>query len=217
MSPPAVLRVIDSHTGGEPTRVVIDGLPHLDGGTILQQRDHLAGHADWVRTSLTREPRGAEWMVGAALLPPAQPDHAAGVVFFNNRGYLGMCGHGLIGVVTTLQHLGQLDCGRHHFETPVGSVAAELHPDGSVSFENVVSFRSHKSVAVDVPGVGEVVGDIAYGGNWFFLVPVPSLAAGGLEALTATTRKIMAAPHAAGRPRPPRRHDRPCRTRRATH
>ncbi|MEM8681066.1 MAG: proline racemase family protein [Planctomycetota bacterium] len=193
MSSPVPLHVVDSHTGGEPTRVVIDGLPRLETGTAEQQRDFLAEQADWVRTALTQEPRGAEWMVGAALLPPTTPDQVAGVVFFNNRGYLGMCGHGLIGVVTTLHHLGRLEVGPHLFDTPVGSVAAELHADGSVSFENVVSFRSRASVAIEVPGLGEVVGDVAYGGNWFFLVPVPTFAGRGLDELTAETRQIMAA------------------------
>lgn len=169
------LRVIDSHTAGEPTRVVVEGAPLPKDADMGQLRAFLHGQADWVRRSLTLEPRGAPWMVGALLAPPSQPGCDAGVVFFNNTGYLGMCGHGLIGVVSTLKHLRRVEAGDLRIETPVGEVAARLHADGSVSFENVLSHRSEAGVTIDVPGVGPVTGDIAYGGNWFFLTQVESL------------------------------------------
>lgn len=129
----------------------------------------MRANADWLRTSLVTEPRGCEWMVGAILLPPVSPRAAAGVVFFNNAGYLGMCGHGLIGVAASLAYLERIQPGTHHFETPVGDVLVELAEDGRMSIENVVSYRCIKDVAVRVSGIGEVVGDVAWGGNWFFI------------------------------------------------
>jgi proline racemase len=114
--------------------------------------------------------------VGALLLPAQSPDACAGVIFFNNVGYLGMCGHGSIGVVRTLAHLGRIGAGRHRLETPVGTVAVELHDDGRVSIDNVESRRHAANVALDVPGYGRVHGDVAWGGNWFFItgdVPLP--------------------------------------------
>lgn len=177
MTPPlnSSLRVVDSHTAGEPTRVVIAGAPLPPEADMTQLAAALRQDADWVRASLTLEPRGAPWMVGAVLAPSIRADCVAGVVFFNNAGYLGMCGHGLIGVVTTLAQLGKVEPGELNLETPVGVVTATLHEDKSVSFENVLSYRLASSVAVDVPGLGVVHGDIAYGGNWFFLTSVPQL------------------------------------------
>jgi len=166
------IRVIDSHTGGEPTRVVVEGAPDLGDGEMHQRRDLLRERFDWLRTALVTEPRGAAWMVGAVLQRPVNPDCTAGVVFFNNVGYLGMCGHGLIGVVATLAHLGQVRPGALRIETPVGEVTARLEVDGRVSFENVPSLRLHKDVSVEAPGYGQIVGDVAWGGNWFFLAHV---------------------------------------------
>ena len=133
-----VIRVIDSHTGGEPTRVVVSGAPDLGRGDMAQRRLEMRRRADWLRTSLVTEPRGAEWMVGAVLQPPVSPNAAAGVIFFNNAGYLGMCGHGLIGVIATLRYLNRIEPGPHCVETPVGDVTALLHSNGAVSFENVL-------------------------------------------------------------------------------
>jgi proline racemase len=165
------IRVIDSHTGGEPTRVVIEGGPDLGGGDMTSHRAVMRQSADWLRTSLVTEPRGSECMVGAILQTPISPAAAAGVIFFNNVGYLNMCGHGLIGVVATLAHLRRIGPGKHVIETPVGDVTAQLGEDGDVSFENVRSFRRLKDVSIDVPQVGRIVGDVAWGGNWFFLAP----------------------------------------------
>ena len=163
------VRVVDSHTAGEPTRVVVEGAPDLGHGDMASRLARMCADADWLRTALVTEPRGSEWMVGAMVQPPLAHDAAAGVLFFNNAGYLGMCGHGVIGVVTVLAHLGKLTAGEHRLETPVGDVSVRLHDSGEVSLQNVRSYRLHKRVALQVPGVGELMGDVAWGGNWFFL------------------------------------------------
>ncbi len=163
------LEVVDTHTAGEPTRVIVNGVPDLGSGSMHARLAEMRAHADWVRTALIHEPRGSDWMVGATLQPPLDPGSVAGVIFFNNCGYLGMCGHGLIGVVVALHHRGQIGFGVHKFETPVGDVFATLHADRSVSITNVESYRFHHCLKLTVPGVGQIVGDVAYGGNWFFL------------------------------------------------
>ena len=165
----ATIRVIDSHTAGEPTRVVVEGAPDLGNGDMAQRLAKMRSGADWLRTSLVTEPRGSECMVGAVLQKPVSPHATAGVVFFNNAGYLGMCGHGMIGVVTTLAYLGGLTPGEHRIETPVGEVKVRLESSGEVSIDNVPSYRRHKDIAVRVPELGEFVGDVAWGGNWFFI------------------------------------------------
>lgn len=188
---PTTIRVIDSHTGGEPTRLVVEGAPDLGSGDMAARRAVLQAEADWLRTSLVTEPRGSEWMVGALLQPPVSPQAAAGVTFFNNVGYLGMCGHGMIGVIATLAYLGRIAAGEHRVETPVGDVTARLAPDGAVSFANVISFRRQKDVALDVPNVGQVVGDVAWGGNWFFITRTEKLVTlADVDALTETTLRI---------------------------
>jgi len=167
---PRALRVIDSHTGGEPTRVVVSGGPDLPRLPLAEQREILRREHDWLRSAVVNEPRGSEVLVGALLCGPLDPGAAAGVVFFNNVGYLGMCGHGTIGLVVTLAHLGWIGPGRHAIETPVGTVTAELHDDGTVSVRNVPSYRLRRGVTVEVAGYGRMTGDVAWGGNWFFLV-----------------------------------------------
>jgi 4-hydroxyproline epimerase len=164
------IRVIDSHTAGEPTRVVISGGPRLRRGTLAQRLQELASRHDHFRSAVVNEPRGSDVMVGALLLQPSDPACAAGVIFFNNVGYLGMCGHGTIGVVATLAHLRRIQPGAHLIETPVGVVRATLHGAGKVTVENVVSFRHREGVVVEIPGFGPVTGEVAWGGNWFFLV-----------------------------------------------
>ena len=159
------IRVIDSHTEGEPTRVVIEGGPDLGRGPLAERRERFRSQFDRYRSAIVNEPRGSDVVVGALLVPPHDPTAAAAVIFFNNVGYLGMCGHGTIGVVATLAHLGRIPPGKHRIETPVGIVTAELHKDGAVSVANVPSYRYRKDVRV-----GSVSGDIAWGGNWFFLV-----------------------------------------------
>jgi len=163
------IRVIDSHTAGEPTRVVVSGGPWLGRGALAARLQRLASEHDHFRSAVVNEPRGSDVVVGALLLKPSDSRCAAGVIFFNNVGYLGMCGHGAIGVVATLAHLGRIEPGEHLIETPVGVVCATLHGAGKVTIENVASFRHRKDATVDVPGFGRVTGDIAWGGNWFFL------------------------------------------------
>lgn len=165
-----VVRVIDSHTAGEPTRVVVEGGPELGHGGMAERLQHLRKHFDGFRSGVVCEPRGSEVVVGALLLTPQNPQASAGVIFFNDVGYLGMCGHGTIGLITTLAHLRRIGPGLHRVETPVGDVEACLHDDGSVTVSNVASYRFRAGVRVTVPQVGAVTGDIAWGGNWFFLV-----------------------------------------------
>ncbi len=164
------IRVIDSHTGGEPTRVVIDGFPDMPQATIADKLDALKRDHDHFRAAVCTEPRASEITVGALLLPPVASGSVASVIFFNNVGYLGMCGHGTIGLVATLQHLQRITPGTHHIDTSVGTVTCKLSDDGLVTLENVPSYRYRQAVGVPVDGFGEVVGDIAWGGNWFFLV-----------------------------------------------
>jgi 4-hydroxyproline epimerase len=163
------IRAVDSHTAGEPTRVVLSGGPDLGSGPLEERLRRFADEHDWFRSAVVNEPRGSDVMVGALLVEPTDPGSATGAIFFNNIGYLGMCGHGTIGVVTTLANLGRIKPGEHRIETPVGAVRATLHHSGKVTVENVVSFRHRAGVAVDVPAFGQVTGDVAWGGNWFFL------------------------------------------------
>ncbi|MEZ6117911.1 MAG: proline racemase family protein [Pirellulaceae bacterium] len=164
------IRVIDSHTAGEPTRTIIHGGPDLGTGSMLQRKQRFAQQFDAIRTAVTLEPRGSDILVGALLQEPVDPTCAAGVIFFNNVGYLGMCGHGTMGVAQTLVHLGRIGVGTHRLETPVGEVSFEYHPDGQVTVQNVSSFRTAQKVTVEVPEYGSVCGDVAWGGNWFFLI-----------------------------------------------
>ncbi|MDP3223501.1 MAG: proline racemase family protein, partial [Rubrivivax sp.] len=162
-------RLIDSHTGGEPTRLLVSGGPDLGRGSMAERLRQFRQHHEHWRRALVNEPRGNDVLVGALLCEPVDPASACGVIFFNNVGYLGMCGHGTIGLVATLLHLGRLVAGQHRIETPVGTVQATLHGDGSVTVANVPAFRHARQVAVDVPGHGRLHGDVAWGGNWFFL------------------------------------------------
>ena len=163
------IQIIDSHTGGEPTRVVIGGFPDLGTGSMAERRERLAREHDRWRRATLLEPRGSDVLVGALLCAPQDPAHAAGVIFFNNAGYLGMCGHGTIGLVATLANLGRMAPGAHVIETPVGPVRATLHDDGRVSVRNVPAYRLAAGVRVTLPTGQVVTGDIAWGGNWFFL------------------------------------------------
>lgn len=189
------IHVIDSHTGGEPTRLVIDGFPDLGTGTMAERRALLAERHDAWRAASVLEPRGSDVVVGALLCAPQDPANAAGVIFFNNSGYLGMCGHGTIGLVASLAYLGRITPGEHRIETPVGTVTTTLHTDGSVSVRNVPAYRLHHQLAVDVPGYGRVVGDVAWGGNWFFLISDHGqrVASDNLEALMAYTCAVQQA------------------------
>lgn len=164
------MRVIDSHTEGEPTRVIIDGGPPLGSGPLDVRRQRFAREFDHYRSFAVNEPRGYDALVGALLCEPEDKSCAAGVIFFNNVGYLGMCGHGTIGLAVTLAHMGRIGPGTHRIETPVGVVRVELKSSNEATIENVASYRYREAVSVDVPGIGTLVGDVAWGGNWFFCV-----------------------------------------------
>ena len=198
---PERIQVIDSHTGGEPTRVIVEGGPDLGSAPLAERRGRLQREFDRYRSAIINEPRGSEVIVGALLVEPLDKACAAGVIFFNNVGYLGMCGHGTIGLIVTLAHLGRITPGPHRLETPVGVITATLHANNEVSVENVPSYRLAKDVRVQVDGVGEVTGDIAWGGNWFFLVTSDhgrSLELSNVEVLTDFTWRISQALHRQG-------------------
>ncbi|MFN7621901.1 MAG: 4-hydroxyproline epimerase [Acidobacteriota bacterium] len=194
------VQVVDSHTGGEPTRVVVAGGPELGAGSMAERLALFRERHDDFRSAVVNEPRGSDVMVGALLCEPIDSACAAGVIFFNNVGYLGMCGHGTIGLIVTLAYLGRIGPGEHFIETPVGRISARLHESGEVSVFNVQSYRYRESVTVDVPGIGPVTGDIAWGGNWFFLIEEhgQALSLDRVDELTDFTSRIMAALAAAG-------------------
>jgi 4-hydroxyproline epimerase len=189
------IRVIDSHTGGEPTRVVVSGGPDLGRGSLSERLEQFRSQHDCFRSSVVNEPRGSDVMVGALLCDPVDNISAAGVIFFNNVGYLGMCGHGTIGLVATLSYLGRIAPGEHRIETPVGTVGVVLHQGGEVTVNNLASYRSAANVEVNVPGHGKVKGDVAWGGNWFYLIrdhEMP-LRLSNIEALTGFTWAVRQA------------------------
>lgn len=194
------LRVIDSHTGGEPTRVIIENGPNPGLGTMSERLAVLRDRYDDVRSAVINEPRGSEVLVGALLCEPHTPGCDVGVIFFNNTGYLGMCGHGTIGLMVTLRHMGRVKPGLCRIDTPVGVVTAELLDDHRVSLRNVPAWRYRRAVTVDVPGHGPVTGDIAWGGNWFYLVSNhgQQLSVGRWRELSDFTLQIRAALEAAG-------------------
>jgi 4-hydroxyproline epimerase len=216
------IQVVDSHTGGEPTRVVIAGGPDLGSGSLAERRERLSGEHDWFRRAVVCEPRGSDVLVGGLLCSPAlragqgagesgpsSPSSnqspivglaptacgLTGVIFFNNVGCLGMCGHGTIGVAVTLGHLGRIGAGTHLLETPVGPVSFDYDGANTVALENVPSYRHAANVSVEVPGHGRVTGDVAWGGNWFFLVSDhgQQLDLSRVEALTDFTWRIRLA------------------------
>ncbi len=167
---PHRIEVIDSHTAGEPTRCVISGGPPLGAGSIAARLERFRSQYDHYRSAILCEPRGSDVLVGALLQEPVDRQSGVGVIFFNNVGYLGMCGHGTIGVAATLAWQGRIGPGDHTFETPVGPVRVSLAANGEVTVANVDAWRYRAHVPVDVPGYGVVHGDVAWGGNWFFLV-----------------------------------------------
>lgn len=187
--------IVDSHTAGEPTRVVLSGGPDLGSGSLAERLSLFRARFDRFRAAVVNEPRGSDVLVGALLCQPVDPGCAAGAIFFNNVSYLGMCGHGTIGLVTTLAHRGAITAGDHRIETPVGVVTATLHDDGRVTVRNVPSYRHAHGVRVDVAGHGSVTGDVAYGGNWFFLVGDhgQELQFANVDALTDLTWRIRTA------------------------
>ncbi|HEY1900881.1 MAG TPA: proline racemase family protein [Terracidiphilus sp.] len=197
---PLCLDIVDSHTAGEPTRCVLTGGPELGSGPLADRLEILRREHDHLRRAILCEPRGSDVLVGAFLVKPVDPTCAAGVIFFNNAGYLGMCGHGAIGVAVTLAHLGRIQPGNHALETPVGTVQFELHPGNRVTIRNVPAYRYQADVTVNVPGYGAITGDVAWGGNWFFLAGEHpfTLTLDQVEPLTAFTWETRRALAAAG-------------------
>ena len=196
------IRVVDSHTGGEPTRLVLEGGPDLGDGPLAERLQRFRDQFDAYRSAVVNEPRGSDPLVGALLVKPHRADCGLGVIFFNNVGYLGMCGHGTIGLIASLKHLGELAPGVVKIDTPVGAIEASLGIDGRISVDNVVSYRAAHSVVVDVPGIGKVLGDVAWGGNWFFLISEhgQSVDLPHVEALTDFTWRVRAAINIQGYP-----------------
>ena len=194
--------VIDSHTAGEPTRIVVAGGPDVGTGPLDQRRDRFQRECDRFRSAVVNEPRGSDVMVGALLVEPHEKNCAAGVIFFNNVGVLGMCGHGTIGLIVTLAHMGKIKPGEHRIDTPVGVVTATLHHSGEVSVANIPSWRAQKAVSIEVPGIGPVVGDVAWSGNWFFLIEKhgKELKLGNVDDLTDYCWRVRQAVNAQGFP-----------------
>ncbi len=207
--PPArtdVIRVIDSHTAGEPTRLVIEGGPDLGDGPLEDRLRRFRGQYDHYRRAIVNEPRGSDTVVGALLCRPHRPDCQAGVIFFNNVGYLGMCGHGTIGLVASLAAAGRCQPGPIRIDTPVGPVDARLYEDGRIDVINVRSFRKARQAGISLPGArpgtDEICGDVAWGGNWFFLAEAAAvtIALGNLEDLTSLAARLRRAVNAQGFP-----------------
>jgi 4-hydroxyproline epimerase len=190
------VQVVDSHTGGEPTRLVVSGGPDLGGGSVRERLVRFRELHDPFRAGVVKEPRGSDAIVGALLCEPADASCQVGVIFFNNTGFIGMCGHGTIGLVVSLAHLGRIQAGCLKIETPVGIVSAESHGEGQVTVRNIPSYRYAKDVTVNVEGHGQVAGDVAWGGNWFYLTKGESpieLSLANLEELTDLTWRIRQA------------------------
>ena len=196
------VRVVDSHTAGEPTRLVVEGGPELGDGPLSERLSRFRRQHDRYRRAIVNEPRGSDTIVGALLCQSDRPDCQVGVIFFNNVGYLGMCGHGTIGLVASLAAMGRCVSGPIRIDTPVGPVDAHLHDDGTIDVVNVTSFRKVRQTLVSVPGFGEVRGDVAWGGNWFFLTDARELeiAPGNLERLTSFAARLRRAVNEQGFP-----------------
>jgi 4-hydroxyproline epimerase len=196
-------RIVDSHTGGEPTRLIVAGGPELGTGTMAERRERFRAEHDHWRRALATEPRGNDVIVGGLVTPPEHAGSRCGVIFFNNVGFIGMCGHGTIGLVATLAWLGRIGPGQHAIDTPVGTVSAELHADGRVTVANVPAYRCARQVALEVPGHGRVHGDVAWGGNWFFLchdhgLDIDAAHIGALQALASRIREALDAARITG-------------------
>ncbi len=189
---PDFIRVVDSHTGGEPTRVIVENGPDLGSGDLVARRARFKAEFDHFRSAVINEPRGSDVVVGALPVPPHDPSCSVGVIFFNNVGYLGMCGHGTIGLMVTLLDQGRIALGEQWIETPVGKIRVVVHDRHRVTVENVPSYRYRTRVPLQIPGYGEITGDIAWGGNWFFLVNDhgEDVVFGNLERLSQLAKQI---------------------------
>lgn len=194
------MHVIDSHTGGQPTRVILDGGPDLGSGPLAERAHRLIIEYKEFCQSVMLEPRGQPAMVGALLVEPTDPECITGVIYLDAGAVLGMCGHGTIGLAVTLAHMGRIGLGTHKIETPVGVVEVHLSDANTVTVKNIESRRIHREISVKVEGLGTVTGDVAYGGNWFFIVdpsPIP-VTTGNLRKLTDTSIAVREAAIAQG-------------------
>jgi 4-hydroxyproline epimerase len=197
---PRRIKIIDSHTGGEPTRLVVAGGPDLGNGPLSERLERFRSSFDTFRSAVVNEPRGNDAIVGALLCEPFDASCDAAVIYFNNAGYLWMCGHGTIGLVVTLAHMGRLQRSACRIETVCGIVDARLNDNGSVTIRNVPSYRCAAQVPLEIPGFGRIHGDIAWGGNWFFLVADhgQALAMNRIEELTDYAWRVRQALEANG-------------------
>jgi len=202
MASSLALKILDSHTGGEPTRLVLAGGPELGLGPLAERVKIFQTEYDSFRSAIVNEPRGSAVVVGALLCAPHDPSCQFGVIFFNNVGYLGMCGHGTIGLVVSLAYLGRLQPGLVRIDTPVGPIEAILHANGEVSVTNVASYRREHGLKLTLPGGGHVTCDLAWGGNWFCLIEQHglTLALANLAQLTDYCLRIREALRGAGFP-----------------
>jgi 4-hydroxyproline epimerase len=173
MLPPLPICVVDSHTIGEPTRLVLDdafvaGLD-LGTGSVFSRREVFRSRYDDVRRALVTDPRGVEAMVGVILVPPADPTCDLGAFYFNRVGYLDMCGHATIGLAVSLGHTGRITPGPFRMETPAGVVGVEWHGGSDASFQSVTPRRIHRGLSIRCPDGSIVTGDVATSGLWFFI------------------------------------------------
>ncbi len=177
------ISALDTHTEGEPTRIVLSGLPAIKGSTMAEKKQYMVTHLDHFRTLLMKEPRGHKDMFGAIITPPTTRHADYGVLFMDNTGYLDMCGHGTIGITTALIETGMVVLQEPEtvvsFDTPAGLVTGRARIENGrvagVSVSNVASFLYAENVEVDLPEIGKIVIDVSFGGNFFAMVPAKAL------------------------------------------
>ena len=200
---------IDGHTAGNPVRLVVGGAPLLHGGTMAERRLDFMARFDWIRTGLCFEPRGHDMMSGGFLYPPAEADSDAAILFIETSGCLPMCGHGTIGIVTFALENGLIVPrvpGRLRIEVPAGTIDLTYETAGdrvtSVRIRNVPAFLDRQGIAIDVPGLGPLSVDVAYGGNYYAIVErqggyagLDALGAARLVELSAVVREQVRAQH----------------------
>jgi len=198
------IQAVDTHTMGEPTRIVTGGIPKIPGDTMAARRDHLARHADQLRTAIMFEPRGHNDMFGAIITEPCRKEADFGIIFMDGGGYLNMCGHGTIGAMTAAVETGMVEAvepvTRVVLDTPAGLIRGEVRVVQGrvreVAFTNVPAFMYRAGVAIELPGLGELQVDLAFGGNFFILVPAQALGLavepGQVGELTARALQIRA-------------------------
>lgn len=178
-----IISAIDTHTAGEPTRIVLSGLPSIHGKTMAEKKGYMMEHLDYIRTLLMQEPRGHNDMFGAIITPPTTNQAHYGILFMDNADYLDMCGHGIIGITTALIEIGMVSPIEPEtivvFDTPAGLVKSYAKVEGNqvveVSISNVASFMYAGDVELDLPDIGKISIDVSFGGNFFALVPAKVL------------------------------------------